>query len=59
MNPPAGVSEWTVAFHELHRIRAILRFTSHAKVPGSRQNGLDPVAHDLVIIHQQNVDGHK
>ena len=38
--------------------RARFGFADHAKFVAAAQDGLDAIAHDLVIIHEQDVEGH-
>ena len=45
--------------YELHGIGAVLGFTHDAKFLPSAQDGPDTVPHDLVIIHQKDVEGHE
>ena len=47
-----------VRFHELHGVGARFGFSHHAKFFSAAENGLDAIAHDLVIIHEEDVKGH-
>ena len=41
---------------ELHGVRCRFGFAHHAKFVAAAQDGLDAVAHDLVIIHEEDVN---
>src|SRR5438105_4686259 len=43
---------------ELNGVRTILGLADHAKFAGAVQDGLDAIAHDLVIIHEEDVEWH-
>ena len=47
-----------VQLHELQCVGAGFGFPDHAKFGIALQNGFDAIPHDLVVIHQQDVDRH-
>jgi len=42
----------------LHRIRTRFRLSDHRKLFAVFEDGLYAIAHDLVIVNQQNVESH-
>ncbi len=46
------------ALGELHRVGAVLRFADDAKFVAAAQDRLNAVAHDLMIIHEEDVERH-
>ena len=53
-----NTSRRTELLDELHGVRAVLGLAHHAKFVRPVQDGLDAIAHDLVIIHEQDVEWH-
>ena len=53
-----STSSRVMQLHELQGVGAVLGFAHHAKFGIALQNGFDAIAHDLVVIHQQDVDRH-
>ncbi len=48
-----------VLLAELHRVGAVLGLPHHAKLGAALQDGLHPVAHQFVIVDQNNREGHR